>query len=288
MRAGARLAAYGAALVAVLGAGAVVGAAAGPIDVGGGAAEHDNDTGMIGAPPATELPAAGLLVSEDGYSFVPDDRLADAGAFSFAIVGPDGEPVTAYDDLHERDLHLIVVSRDLRHYVHVHPDRDTAGHWTAQLEAFAPGAYRAFADFQPAGGDRYTLGVDLVAPGLVGPMEPLQQRLTDEVGGYEVTLDPADGEVTITVRRGSEVVTTEPYLGAPGHLVALRDGDLAYLHVHPVDEQPTGPVRFAIDVPSTGTYALFFDFQVDGVVNTARFVVDVARPTDVDHAATEH
>ena len=25
----------------------------------------------------------------------------------------------------------------------------------------------------------------------------------------------------------------EPYLGAKGHLVALREGDLAYLHIHP-------------------------------------------------------
>jgi hypothetical protein len=84
------------------------------------------------------------------------------------------------------------------------------------------------------------------------------------------------------------VITTEPYLGAAGHLVALRDGDLAYLHVHPLDEVPAGPVRFAVDVPSAGTYALFFDFQVDGEVHTARFVLDVAAPTGSGHPDGDH
>lgn len=79
--------------------------------------------------------------------------------------------------------------------------------------------------------------------------------------------------MTVTVRRDGEVVTTEPYLGAAGHLVALRDGDMAYLHVHPLDDELSGPVRFAIEVPSSGTYALFFDFLLDGEVRTARFVV---------------
>jgi len=69
----------------------------------------------------------------------------------------------------------------------------------------------------------------------------------------------------------------QPYLGANGHLVALRDGDLAYLHVHPrVDGAPGSAVAFDAEVPSTGTYRLFFDFQVDGVVRTADFTVATA------------
>ena len=89
--------------------------------------------------------------------------------------------------------------------------------------------------------------------------------------------------MTITVRRDGQVVTTEPYLGAAGHLVALRDGDLAYLHVHPLDDEPAGPVRFAVEVPSAGLYGLFFDFQVDGQVRTARFVLDADRAATHGH-----
>jgi hypothetical protein len=289
MNAGLKLGAYGLVLVAVLSVGAAVGAAAGPIDAGGSASHDSDDNAMDDTMnETTELPAGGLLVSQDGHHFVPEDRLADAGEFAFTIVGPDGHPVTAYDVLHDRELHLIVASRDLREFAHLHPVRDADGRWTVDLPTFPAGAYRAFADFEPTGAQQYTLGVDLVVPGPTEPMEPLQAKTADSVAGFEVTLDSEGSEVTITVRRDGEMITTDPYLGAAGHLVALRDGDLAYLHVHPLDEVPAGPVRFAVEVPSAGTYALFFDFQVDGAVHTARFVLDVTALNDSGHTDGDH
>ena len=60
-----------------------------------------------------------------------------------------------------------------------------------------------------------------------------------EKGRYRVRLDagtPRAGretELSFTVTRGGKPIRTQPYLGAGGHLVALREGDLAYLHVHP-------------------------------------------------------
>jgi hypothetical protein len=279
MNARTRLGTYGLLLVAVLGGGAAVGAAAGPIDVG--AEEPHAPTHTPTAEESamrSELPAGGLLVAQDGYTIEPQDRRADAGEFTFTIIGPDGTPVEAYDRLHDRELHLIVASRDLRQYAHLHPERDDHGRWSATLPELPAGGYRAFADFRPTGADQYTLGVDLDQPGAAEAAAPLVATSTDSVDGYDVRLDrDVEGggtEVTVTVRRDGEVVTTEPYLGAAGHLVALRDGDLAYLHVHPLDDEPSGPVRFAVEVPSAGTYALFFDFKVDGQVRTARFVLD--------------
>src|SRR5699024_680787 len=77
---------------------------------------------------------------------------------------------------------------------------------------------------------------------------------------------------------GEPVTELEPYLGAFGHLVALRQGDLAYLHVHPHGEAPqagetSGPqVPFEATAPTPGRYLLFFDCQVDGQVYTAPLV----------------
>jgi hypothetical protein len=300
MNAGAKLGAYGVALLALLGVGAAVGGAAGPIDVGD---THAHDThnptttttdthggGHAAEEPTmtSELPAGGLLVSQDGYTLEPDTRTLTPGApFAFTITGPDGTPVETYEDLHDRELHFIVASRDLASYAHLHPTRDQDGRWSVEIPELPPGAYRAFADFQPAGVDQYTLGIDLTAPGDTLPAVPLHPETVDTVDGYEVTLDRdgtgASSEVTITVRRDGQVVTTEPYLGAAGHLVALRDGDLAYLHVHPLDDEPAGPVRFAVEVPSAGLYGLFFDFQVDGQVRTARFVLDADRAATHGH-----
>ncbi len=278
MSATGRLGAYGLVLAAALGGGAAVGAAAGPVETGT-TEPHETHEGDGATADAAELPAGGLLVSQDGYTLLPEDRLADAGELAFTVVGPDGSPVQSYEELHDRELHLIVASGDLRDYAHLHPERDDAGRWTVDLPELPPGPYRAFADFRPAGAEQLTLGVDLVVPGPVGPIESLAPVEEDAVDGFDVALERdhhgTGTELTVTVRRDGEVVTTEPYLGAAGHLVALRDGDLAYLHVHPLDEEPSGPVRFAVEVPSAGTYALFFDFQVDGVVRTARFVVVV-------------
>ena len=95
--------------------------------------------------------------------------------------------------------------------------------------------------------------------------------------------------LTLSVSRdGRPVTDLQPYLGAFGHLVVLRDGDLAYLHAHPVGEAdgagaPPGPnVRFATTAPSAGDYRLFLDFKHDGVVRTAAFTVS-AGAHEEDH-----
>jgi hypothetical protein len=63
--------------------------------------------------------------------------------------------------------------------------------------------------------------------------------------------------------------------------VALRAGDLAYLHVHPMGDEPaaeSGPdIAFMAQVPSPGRYLLYLDFQVEGQVHTATFTVTAGR-----------
>ena len=63
----------------------------------------------------------------------------------------------------------------------------------------------------------------------------------------------------------------EPYLGAGGHLVALREGDLAFLHVHPMGDG----VRFAATFPTPGSYRLFLQFKHEGRVQTVAFTQEV-------------
>ena len=78
-------------------------------------------------------------------------------------------------------------------------------------------------------------------------------------GGAARAGEEAELRFTIT-RGGSGRVDVEPYLGADGHLVALREGDLAFLHVHPTG-RPTARwgrgVGFETTFPTTGRYRLF-------------------------------
>ncbi len=63
----------------------------------------------------------------------------------------------------------------------------------------------------------------------------------------------------------------QPYLGALGHLVVLREGDLAYVHAH-ADEGRLALRRSLSRTP--GRYRLFLQFKVAGTVETVRFEVD--------------
>lgn len=228
----------------------------------------------------------GLAVSEGGLTLVPDQRVVEPGGpFAFTITGEAGAALTAFDETHTELLHLVVASRDLSEYRHVHPTLAADGTWTADLGLDQPGAYRAFADFLPTGSEAAVLGVDLTVPGDVRPQPLPEPAEVAEADGYEVRLDGdvAAGEaadVRLAVTRGGEPVDDlEPYLGAFGHLVALREGDLAYLHVHTeeLDGPPQdGTVPFVVEVPSPGRYRLFLDFAHDGEVRTAAHTLEVS------------
>jgi hypothetical protein len=297
-----RVVGFVAALLAVLGitlaAGRLVGPV-GPIGATGSAAGHGGDThgGMspTGATAqATDLPG-GLQVSQDGYTLRLDPDQFAAGPrtdLRFLIEGPDGKPVTAYDVEHEKELHLIVVRRDFSGFQHVHPTRAADGTWSVPL-GLTPGAWRVLADFAPRGHEAMTLGADVFVPGsYVAGLSPRDDLRTATVDGYTVTLEGdltpgTDSDLALTVSRGGTPVTDlQPYLGAYGHLVALRTGDLAYLHVHP-EGQPgdgtttPGPeVGFGVEVPTSGTYRLFLDFKHGGVVRTAAFTVTAGTPLE--------
>jgi hypothetical protein len=216
----------------------------------------------------------GLAQAEGGLRLVvDDDHVATERRLGFRIVDDEGATVRDFDVEHDRRMHLIVVRRDLSGFQHLHPRQTADGGWEVPLRLADAGTYRVFADFSSEG-KAHTLGVDM---NVDGPFEaqtvpgPAPSAVTDS--GYEVRLAEQGGEVRFTVfKDGARVRDIEPYLGARGHLVALREGDLAFLHVHPESEAAEGSdIRFAVEYPSEGRYRLFLQFKVDGRVHTAAF-----------------
>jgi len=304
-----RVTGFVAALAAVFGMALGVGRAVGP-DAQPETAAHDMhaadapDTAQPASGNAAE-PPGGLMTSHGGYTLALAEPSAPAGGdvpVRFTIIGPDGGVVTAYDVEHEKRLHLIAVRRDFTGFQHVHPQLSPDGTWSTALDLTAA-QWRVFADFKPAGADALTLGTDLAVAGTYRPQPPAGESRTAEVDGYTVTLDGdlaagAEAELTLSIERdGAPVTDLEPYLGAYGHLVALRSGDLAYLHVHPDGTpgdgttQPGPDVVFYAAVPSEGTYHLYLDFKHEGVVRTAAFTVSTsgtAVPSGADQPDDGH
>ena len=273
-----RVAGYVHVVAAVLCAGFVIGALIGP-DISRAA----EDPAPVGE---------GVVAVMDGHRLVPTSSVLDpdGGQFAFQIQQQTGEPVLDYEELHDRPLHLIIVSRDLTEFHHVHPTLDRTGTWTVELPALPPGSYRAITDFWVTDGPRLALGIDLQVPGDSSPATPAQPTTVSHVDGYDVTIEATTGptgEVAaiLTVRRNGNAVRPDPYLGANGHLIALRAGDLAYAHVHPDDDASDNPsedesVRFKANLKSAGRYGLFFDFRYGGAVHTATFTFDQSPVTD--------
>lgn len=272
-----RVAIFGAAMVAVLGM---------AFGIGQLTNSDESDSVMAGE----SLP--GLLPTQSGYTLSVDDTTFEperAEPFAFRIIGASSDALQNYDEVHERELHLVIVRKDLSIFQHLHPTRDSEGRWTVSLTLSQPGTYRAYADFQPQGANKLTLGIDLLATGdaTVATRPPVSTQLS--VDGYEVTRrgELQHGEsskLTFEVRRNGQPTSLEPYLGANGHLVVIRESDLAYLHVHPTGDAPSGEVSFVADAPSPGSYRMFLDFQHEGTVRNASFAINT---TTVAGASTD-
>ncbi|MFI6697317.1 hypothetical protein ACIBLA_37335 [Streptomyces sp. NPDC050433] len=306
MNTGLKITAFGAAIAATFGTAYGVGTSIDPVVAEKPPAAHDEHAeteegagekakgGHEEAPGGGHetTPAGGLQISEGGYTLALDTpRVAEgrSALLSFSVKDESGRKVTAYQREHGKELHFIVASRDLTVYRHLHPTRAADGTWSVRAKLPAAGGYRAFADFKPAkkGATGVTLGADLAVSGTSEPAALPKAGNTAEVDGYRVTLDGAltpgkANELKLTVSKdGKPVTNLQPYLGAYGHLVALRAGDLAYLHVHPNGEpgdgvtKPGPEVSFTATAPSSGAYRLFLDFQHKGEVRTAAFTVDV-------------
>jgi hypothetical protein len=289
-----KLAGFAALLVLVFGGAVAAGSAFGP-DREGARAEREDDAMAehaddAEAGPGEEAghdsadPVRGLSVSEDGLELELEQtelRRGRPAELAFRIVGSDGRPVEDFQVEHEKRMHTIVVRRDGRGFQHVHPELGDDGVWRVPLTLPDAGAYRVFADFKHDGEAR-TLAADLSVDG-EADYRPLPKPASNATtaDGYEVELHGGtaragrEAELSFAVSKDGTAVRTAPYLGARGHLVALREGDLAFLHVHP--ETHGDAVSFMTEFPSEGRYRLYLQFKHDGKVHTAEFTREVTR-----------
>jgi hypothetical protein len=240
---------------------------------------------------AIALPAGsvvgGLSLSSASLTLVPLGTTFPAGRkqrLSFRITGPSGVPVTTFAVVHDKLLHLIVVRRDLTGYQHLHPTMAPDGTWNIDLTLAQPGIYRMIADFTAVVGGQpiaATLGSDLTVAGPYAPAPlPAPARAAHTAGlgvVYEGTPDTRSVQPILMTVTGPDgkAAALQPYLGAFGHLVMIRQGDLGYVHIHPEPQLVDGKAKFWLTAPSRGTYRMFFDFQVAGQVHDAAWTLTI-------------
>lgn len=282
----ARLAIFAVSLLALGSAAFAVGSQVDVSAPGAGAKPADAHAEGMGEMEGEAHPVRGLGVAESGLRLVVSDRELARGAgerLRFQIVDEHGTPVTDFDPTHTKRMHAIVVRRDLTGFQHLHPQMAGDGTWTVSLRLGEAGTYRVFADFSH-GGEPTTLADDLRVDGDADlrPLPPPAAAAISEPGGYAVALEAGaatageQAQLRFTVGREGRAAALQPYLGAGGHLVALREGDLAFLHVHPSgDDGGDGSIEFEATFPTAGSYRLFLQFRVGGEVQTVAFTEEV-------------
>jgi hypothetical protein len=264
-----------------------------------GAGQAANQPGRRSQPD----PVRGLAATVDGLTLeLATTRLSpgEPGRLRFQVVGEDGRALRDFEVEHAKRLHLIVVRDDLSGFQHLHPRMAADGGWSTPVTLREPGRYRVFADFKHRGKDQ-TLARTVTVEGAAEPLPlPAPAGQATTATGYTVHLSEALGArgpvLSFHVARDGQTVELQDYLAARGHLVALREGDLAYVHTHPAGgggghggahaghggahaghgATPDGAVPFETAFPSGGRYRLFFQFKHEGRVHTAAFTHQVS------------
>jgi hypothetical protein len=203
-----------------------------------------------------------------GYSLVLDDHTSSSISFHIA---DERSTLTDFMVHHGAAMHVALIRDDLSGFQHVHPTMAPDGAWTVAVDLSKPGRWRVTADSMPTGASGNVVVVtDITVPGDATP-EPLPPpNDTVATEGLMVTRDGL--RFTITAEDGSAATGLDSYLGQSAHLVAFRQGDLQYTHLHPSNDD-IGDYRFDGSLPGPGTYRLFLQVTHNGAVLTVPFTV---------------
>lgn len=227
------------------------------------------------------------LVAADWKVEPPSDG-GKASTIRIQLKREDGRPIESFDRNHEQLLHLMVISRDLSYFHHIHPAYQGSGVFEIANEFPAGGDYRLIADFKPTGGDSMTKLTWMRVDGPTVPPVPVvpDAELAQTADGNRVKLaiDRLEAKraatLTFTIEEegtGQPVTDLQPYLGAIGHVVVLSDDGERYVHVHAEEGQGSGPVaQFEAQFPKSGVYKIWGQFMRNDRVFTVAYVVTVA------------
>ncbi len=228
-------------------------------------------------------------------------RVSEAGS---------GEAISEMPVDHERQMHLIAVSRDLEQFQHIHPEPGADGEFAVTTEFPVEGTYALFDEFirdgqkvldrreieVGAGGGAASLSPDLepkTVDGLTVSLEPPEEVRAGEEATFTYTLEKEDG---------APANDLELYLGAPAHVAIVSEDAQEFAHTHGEagastggasssdghgDEggehaghgegQTFGPeIGFHHTFEKPGLYKVWAQFNHHGDVTTVPFVVEVA------------
>ena len=192
--------------------------------------------------------------------------------------------------VHERPVHLIVISGDLNNFAHLHPEQQSSAHlWRVTHTFPSAGLYRLYAEYTPAGGEprvaRFIVNVE-------GSSQPSKEEAKPTWLSMKHAAPRAGEDVAFEFSVNEAL---EPYLGAWAHFVVIGEDGGEFLHAHPAEEMGlhshamgASPERITttIGFERPGRYKLWAQFQRAGEVTVVSWALNVAPGTPAEMTPT--
>lgn len=246
-------------------------------------------------------------------------RAGQQATWRFGIRHPGtGEPVRSLEVVHERPYHLFVISQDMEHFQHIHPQQQADSSWAIDVTLPKAGYYSVISDFLPSGGASQLISRPLVTAGYTGDLAGDSAALVPDASAVKVagaitarvSLDPPTfvaglyGHLIFQLtdtNTGRPITDLQTYLGAFGHTLIMSEDMLDYVHSHSLDILAAGDddavPRFLIPpgadletlrggpdvtfdglMPKPGRYRAWTQFRRDDVVHTFTTTFSVVAP----------
>lgn len=166
----------------------------------------------------------------------------------FTVKNNQGATVKDLSIVHEKPMHLLIASKDLAEFYHIHPEPQTDGSYRVAHTFPNGGEYRLYADFTPKDSKQVVEQIDVKVSGTERAKVALQPDTNFEktVNGLKVVMN-AEGEI----KAGNELMlefaafderTNKPatdlqnYLGELAHFVIISEDMKDFVHAHPMSK----------------------------------------------------
>jgi hypothetical protein len=200
-------------------------------------------------------------VRDYGFEFTTSPTLVRANEraqWRFKVFHPStGQQVSKFEPVHERQYHLFVISQDMEHFQHIHPEEQSDGTWTIDVTLPKAGYYKVLSDFLPSGGATQLIARPIVTAGYAGDLAKDGAVLVPDADPKKVV-----GDITAVVSNdpptfaaglyghlifnltdtatGRPITDLQTYLGAFGHTLIMSEDMVDYVHTHPLDILASG------------------------------------------------
>lgn len=195
------------------------------------------------------------------------------------------------NDTKPKQMHMIVVSNDLRFFDLVEASYQNSQKIEAKPKFPAPGEYTVFSDYNPLG-EKEQISVEKVSiPGEVPfPTELESFSKTKTFSDTKINLSLSKANIKagkkVTLKfdlkqkdNNKPIQDLKPYLGQKANLVVIKSspslGENDYIDTKTIKQSPQNQIHFTTKFPQPGTYKLWLQFNRNGKVNTADFWVTV-------------